>query len=254
MSKYEIKEAKGSMIQTENYRKSLRLPTADSMATSRWVYISCVAVDTAGITALSWWFAPAMLSFLQSDLIVEAERLPSDALHGAASHALTSFMTWVSWVHRTAGICVLAAIAGVEFLRHLKYLPLTFLMLVVPGGLLLNVAVKHAVQRPRPDWRYALQVLDTYSFPSGHTVGATLYYAVVVIMLWPHLPKVGVRFCLVTTVTSVVLLVALSRIYLGVHFMTDCLAAVIEALLWLGICLSGTSLHPAAVATPRDET
>ena len=242
------------MTQTANHRQGLRSPITASMAISRWVYISCVAAGATVITALSWWFAPAILSFFQSDLIVEADRLMSDALHGAASHALTSFMTWVSWAHGTAGICVFAAIAGVAFLRHLKYLPLTFLLLAAAGGLLLNVAVKHAVQRPRPDWRYALQVLETYRFPSGHAAGATLFYAVVVIMLWPYLPKVGARFCLVTTVISVVLLVALSRIYLGGHFMTDCLAAVIEALLWLGICLSGASLHPAAVATPRDET
>lgn len=89
--------------------------------------------------------------------------------------------------------------------------------------------------------------------PGGHTAAATLFYAVVVIMLWPHLPKVGARFFLVTTAISVVLLVAISRIYLGVYFMTDCLAAVIEALLWLGICLSGASVHPAAVATARDQ-
>jgi len=110
-------------------------------------------------------------------------------------------------------------------------------MAAVPGGLLLNVAVKHAVQRPRPDWGYALQVLETYSFPSGHTAGAMLIYGIVVIWLWPRVRGLEARIALLIAAISMVLLVAASRIVLGVHFMTDCIAAMIEAGAWLAICL-----------------
>lgn len=88
-------------------------------------------------------------------------------------------------------------------------------MAAVPGGLLLNVAVKHAVQRPRPDWGYALQALETYSFPSGHTAGAMLFYGLVAVWLWPRVRRVEAGIVLLVAVISMALLVAASRIVLA---------------------------------------
>ena len=45
---------------------------------------------------------------------------------------------------------------------------------------------------------------------------------------------------LVAAAAAMVLLVAASRIMLGVHFFSDCVAGVLEALVWLCICLAGT--------------
>jgi undecaprenyl-diphosphatase len=202
---------------------------------SHWV--GQVVCGAASIVAVAWLLGPTIRTFLQSTAVLDADRAVAASLHAAASPSLTELMVWLSWAHGTAGILVLTAIAAIATWRHSNRLPLPVLMATVPGGMLLNVAVKHAVQRPRPDWGYALQALETYSFPSGHTAGAMLFYGIFLVWLWPRVRRLEARIALLIAAILMVLLVATSRIVLGVHFMTDCIAAVIDAGAWLAICL-----------------
>jgi membrane-associated phospholipid phosphatase len=218
-------------------------------ASLSWRWIGQVVSGAASISAAAWLLGPTIRRFLQSSAILDADRLVATSLHAAANPSLIAFMVWVSWVHGTAGILALTVLATSAAWRFSNRLPLPVLLAAVPGGLLLNVAVKHAVQRPRPDWGYALQALETYSFPSGHTAGATLFYGIVVVWLWPRVRGVGARIALLVAAISMVLLVAASRIVLGVHFVSDCMAAVIEAGVWLATCLFGAP--GVAVLFPR---
>lgn len=200
-------------------------------------WVGQVVCGAASIVAAAWLLGPITRTFLQSSTVLDADRLVAASLHAAASPSLTEFMVWLSWAHGTVGILVLTAIAASAMWRYSKRLPLPVVMVTVPGGMLLNVAVKHAIQRPRPDWGYALQALETYSFPSGHTAGAMLFYGIFVVWLWPRVRRIEARIALLIAAILMVLLVAASRIILGVHFMTDCIAAVIDSGAWLAICL-----------------
>jgi len=202
-----------------------------------WHWVGQVVCGAASIVAAAWLLGPTIRTFLQSSAVLDADRIVAASLHAAASPSLTEFMVWISWAQGTAGILVLTAIAAGAMWRSSRQFSLPVVMATVPGGMLLNVAVKHAVQRQRPDWGYALQALDTYSFPSGHTAGAMLFYGIFVAWLWPCVRRPEARIALLITAILMVLLVAASRIVLGVHFMTDCIAAVIEAGAWLAICL-----------------
>ena len=202
-----------------------------------WHWIGMALSGAAALSAGAWLVGPVIRGFLQLNAIQEADSQVAAWLHRAASPALTEFLLWVSWVHGTVGILALTAIVAAATWRYANRLPMAVLTVVVPGGLLLNVAIKHVVQRPRPDWGYAFQALETYSFPSGHTAGASLLYGVVVVLLWPRVRNSGARIGTVIGAGTLVLLVAMSRIVLGVHFLSDCIAAVIEAGVWLAICL-----------------
>jgi membrane-associated phospholipid phosphatase len=142
----------------------------------------------------------------------------------------------VSHVHGTAGILSLSTATAAALLLRGRRDPLPCLLLTVPGGLLLNVAVKLAVQRARPSGDHAAQILTSFSFPSGHTMGATVFYGFLVVLLWPGSTS-GTRAALVTLAIVMVTLVAASRIALGVHYFSDCVAAVVEGLLWLVVCM-----------------
>lgn len=219
-----------------------------------WLWGGQVVTGSASIIAAASWFGPTIRTLLQSSAVLDADRFVAAWLHAAASASLTEFMVWVSWTHGTVGIVLLTAVAAGAAWRYSNRLPLPVLMAAVPGGLLLNVAVKHAVQRPRPEWGYAPQALETYSFPSGHTAGATLFYGIVVVWLWPRVRGGGARIALLIAATLMVLLVAASRIVLGVHFMTDCIAAVIEAGAWLTICLFRAPRSAASSSLEVDES
>lgn len=214
-----------------------RLKTAPPGPVARWMIQ--VAFGACSIVGAAWLLGPALRDFLQLSAILAFDRGVATWLHGAASAPVIEALVWVSRAHGTLGILALTAIAVMAFRRFSNRVPLPVVAATVAGGLLLNVAVKHAVQRARPDWGDALQTLETYSFPSGHTAGATLFYGTVVVWLWPRVRSAAGRIALLVGAAAAVLLVATSRIVLGVHFASDCLAAVLEATLWLAICRAG---------------
>ena len=159
--------------------------------------------------------------------------------HAHHDPLLTQFMLAITHWHSTAGILLMAAALGIGLYRGGRSWWLLALMLSVPGGLLLNVAIKHLVHRARPHFDDALLTLPTYSFPSGHTAGATVFYGFLAVLLLAHVGDRIRRVWIVAGAAVMVLLVGLSRIYLGVHYLTDVLGAVVEGIIWLALCLSG---------------
>jgi membrane-associated phospholipid phosphatase len=165
----------------------------------------------------------------------------SQWLHAHASEPLTTLLLAVSQLHSVAGIAFLTAL----FAWHLwgqqaRYWMLT-LLLAVPPGMLLNVLLKHSYQRARPSFDVPLLTLPTFSFPSGHTLAATVFYGVLACYLWPQARNAIQRTAVVLGAVLMVALVAFSRMYLGVHFLTDVLAAVAEGLGWLAVCVTAVS-------------
>jgi undecaprenyl-diphosphatase len=196
-------------------------------------------VGAGALLLLAWLLAPHLRAFLLGGSASWADIAVAQALHGASSPALISFMQGVSLLHSTAALLTFAALGAMALWHAGRREAAAVLLVTLPGGMLLNAAVKTVVQRARPEWGYAYQVVESFSFPSGHTAGATLLYGLLVFGLWPRMRSVAARLALLPGATAAVLLVGVSRIVMGVHFFSDCVAGVLEALLWLGICLWG---------------
>ncbi|WP_198026916.1 phosphatase PAP2 family protein [Polaromonas glacialis] len=111
--------------------------------------------------------------------------------------------------------------------------------LTVPLGMLLNVLMKYAFHRARPSFDDPLLALTTYSFPSGHVAGATLFYGVMAAVVISRTAAWRWRVMAVLAAITMVALVALTRMYLGVHYLSDVLAAFAEGVAWLTLCLTG---------------
>ncbi len=158
-------------------------------------------------------------------------------LHTHRSPALTYFFLAVTHLHALAAIgiyaCVLAAFLAWK--RELDWL--LAVGLVVPLGIGINTLLKLAYQRSRPTFDDSLLTLSTYSFPSGHTAGAVLFYGVLAAFLMPRLKSRRARAGCVLVAVLLVALVGFSRMYLGVHFLSDVLAAASASTAWLALCL-----------------
>lgn len=159
--------------------------------------------------------------------------------HANAHPLVTQFLLLITHWHSTVGVLAMAAVVGVTLFAAGRPWWLAALVLSVGGGMLLNFGVKHLVQRARPRFDQPVLELTSYSFPSGHTAGATLFYGFLTIFLLSHPQARPWRAAIVAVAVIIVLLVGLSRIYLGAHYFTDVVAAMIEALLWLGLVLAG---------------
>lgn len=96
---------------------------------------------------------------------------------------------------------------------------------------LINVLAKNLIQRPRPSDK--LVAIGGYSFPSGHTFGTALFIFFVVFLIVPQIKDVTLRRILTFLGFLWILIIALTRVYLHVHYPTDTIASVLLVLfLW----------------------
>jgi undecaprenyl-diphosphatase len=87
---------------------------------------------------------------------------------------------------------------------------------------LLNLALKETFRRSRPSLFQEIATLHSYSFPSGHAMASAAAYGAVAVLVARDCPsRAPVAFAAAAVLA---LLIGASRIYLGVHWMTDVLA------------------------------
>lgn len=151
---------------------------------------------------------------------------------------VTPLMLAVTHLHSTWGLLVLTALFGLFLWRRGQADWLLPLVAAVPGGMLLNVGLKHLVQRTRPVVEEPILSLATYSFPSGHAAGAAALYAFLAAW-WLSRPRTrGGRAAMFSGAAFMMAWVDLSRVYLGVHYATDVAAGSVVGVLWVLACLA----------------
>jgi membrane-associated phospholipid phosphatase len=200
--------------------------------------------------------AAAVFGRLAADVVSHASITAFDQwlatwLHGHATPSLVRATLVFTHLHGNLGIALLTAFLVYAMWRSGARAWAMTAALAVPGGMLLNVLLKSVFQRVRPAFDDPLLTLSTYSFPSGHTVNATLFYGVLAAWLFtrsrgplPH-ALIIVMACIMAT------LVGLSRMVLGVHYFSDVVAGMAEGCFWLALCLTTVSTfrrHRAAIA------
>lgn len=108
-----------------------------------------------------------------------------------------------------------------------------YLAVTTGGGALLNLVLKSIFARARPELAEALRHASGYSFPSGHAMGSTIvfsalaYLALRILRTWPQ------RAAALAFAMSMILAIASSRIYLGVHWISDVAAGLAAGLIWV---------------------
>lgn len=96
--------------------------------------------------------------------------------------------------------------------------------------LLLSLLLKAVVSRPRPSIVLPVIVEPLFSFPSGHVMIATGVYGLISLLLWQRKHK---KLSVLSAIW--VVLIAFSRVYLGVHYPSDVLGSLFLGFVFLGI-------------------
>lgn len=147
------------------------------------------------------------------------------ALQESRGPVLDLVMLALSHSHSTTVVLVAAVgLAAWRWRRHDR--PAAWSLAAVPAGELLNVALKHLFERPRPVVPEPLVHLSTYSFPSGHAVASTLFYGALCAIVWQRVPSRRLRIAATVVAAMMVVLVSFSRVYLGAHYASDVLAGI----------------------------
>lgn len=145
---------------------------------------------------------------------------------------LTSFMIFISAISSTKSYFFIIPIMALFFyFKHYKKEAIFSIFIAL--GNVLNPIFKNIVGRSRPtnDVIKVLQEKTNSSFPSGHAMGAIIFYGFLIYLTW-KLPFKHKK--LITSVLTIfILLVGISRIYLGAHWPTDVLVGYIIGFIWL---------------------
>lgn len=108
-----------------------------------------------------------------------------------------------------------------------------FLVIVIGGQLLLADLIKGAVQRTRPDL-HPLAHFSGPSFPSGHTTAAAATFAAIAIVLGRD-GSPARRMLLTGLAVALAVAVACSRVFLGVHWVTDVIGGLVLGWTWVAL-------------------
>ena len=151
---------------------------------------------------------------------------------------ITRFTLAMNISHQTMVVLVATALAAgaLVWRRRARWAPL---LLAIPSGMLANYGMKQLVGRSRPVLDDPLLRLDTLSFPSGHAVAATLFYGALLLVLLAHERRAAVRGAAAGLAIAMIAVVAASRVYLGVHHLSDVLAGLCLGVGWLVLCREG---------------
>ncbi|HEY3040815.1 MAG TPA: phosphatase PAP2 family protein [Pyrinomonadaceae bacterium] len=162
----------------------------------------------------------------------------SNWLHAHSSPLLTKAMFVATSLGSTVAVTCIAVALGLYFLWRRRFYWLAALATSVGGGALLNKLLKYIFHRPRPHFDDPILKLTSYSFPSGHTMMATVLYGVVAAYLLAKTQDWRWRVLIILSTGLLIALVAFSRMYLGAHYLSDVLGAMAEGLAWMSLCLT----------------
>jgi undecaprenyl-diphosphatase len=171
----------------------------------------------------------------------------ADRVHAVRGSELARAMLFWSNLHSHLALLVYTALAAALLARRRAWAWAAGIAVAVPGAMLLNYGLKLAVQRTRPVLENPVLALNTYSFPSGHTAAAVAFYGMLAAYLGERFPRY--RGVFLAVAAALVVLVAYSRMALGVHYFGDVIAAALSTSAWLVICLG--AVHAWAAARPR---
>jgi undecaprenyl-diphosphatase len=170
--------------------------------------------------------------------------------HGHGTPALTALMLVVTNLHSQLALSIYAGIFALYLARRHEWRWVWTVALVVPPGLVINAALKLAVQRARPDLDDALVRVETYSFPSGHAAGATLLYGVLAAYALTRTRSPRLRIAILAAAAFMVALVSFTRVYLGAHYVTDVIGGIAWAAAWVALVTFALGRMPWT-RTPR---
>ena len=107
-----------------------------------------------------------------------------------------------------------------------------WLILNLVFATVLNQILKYIVQRNRPEG-YRLIDESGYSFPSGHAMAAFGFYGFIIYLLWHFNLAKSAKIIFSVLLGALIILIGVSRIYLGVHYASDVLAGYMVSLAYL---------------------
>jgi membrane-associated phospholipid phosphatase len=150
----------------------------------------------------------------------------------ARSDGSTSFFTAMTLIGTPVGLGILGLCMAVYLALKKRWRWIAYLVLTSGLGGLLNLQLKSWFARARPELAEALRDAHGYSFPSGHAMGSTVMFGALAYLAFRLIPRWRWRAAALAFAVCMVVAISASRIYLGVHWISDVGAGIAAGVIW----------------------
>ena len=171
----------------------------------------------------------AMVVMLLTNNVTGLDNSIYNIIISSKSDAMTMFMTIITMMCNTEFIIV-ATLLLVLLIKNKKIGGMIASNVVLCS--VINTIIKHIFLRPRP---VGIKLIEQggYSFPSGHSMMAVAFYGLLIYIIWNTKWKNVWKIFTTTLLVILILLIGISRIYVGVHFASDVIAGLSISLSYL---------------------
>ncbi len=145
----------------------------------------------------------------------------------------TAFFTTLTIIGTPVGLAFIVLIACCVLALKKRWRWAAYLLVTTALGGLLNLQLKAFFARARPDLAEALRDAHGYSFPSGHAMGSAVCFGALAYLAMRVLPRWRYRAAAIAFACTMILAISASRIYLGVHWISDVGGGIAAGLIWL---------------------
>lgn len=142
-------------------------------------------------------------------------------LHQFDSPALDVLMRAFTFLGSPRALVAVVAVFAAWVLSRRRWVLAGLIVSVSLAAAVLNALLKALFERPRPDLFFEIMSPNSYSFPSGHAMASTATYGMVAVVIAHLHPRL--RWAIYLLASILVLLIGVSRVFLGVHWPSDVL-------------------------------
>jgi undecaprenyl-diphosphatase len=201
----------------------------------------------------------AAFAFVLLLILVRLNWAPLESVdHGAAARlnslisghpALVSVIKAVTWLGSSGVLWTLIGIAVVALAIRRRWRLAIYLLVTGAGAVTLDPVLKALVGRLRPVVAHPVAYGNGNSFPSGHALGSIVCYGALLLVFLPATRGTW-RRAFIAVIVTLIAAIGLSRLLLGVHYLSDVLGAWALGITWLGVTAFAFELSRQAAGAP----
>ena len=214
--------------------------------------ISAVGLGLA--TLLGWAFAEVYEAVTENNGIAGFDQPVLSWMVASRTPVFTTLVNWFTQTGGPIGMPIIAVVVTAILMRASHSIRPLILTLVAGGGsLAMTIAIKSLVGRQRPPLAEAVPPYESSaSFPSGHALNAIVITGILVYSTLLVVRTSRARWITTVVGAAYALLIGLSRVYLGHHWLSDVIGAWLLGLAWLAVVIVAHRLvHAYARRTRR---
>lgn len=187
-----------------------------------------------------WLFAGITEDVIHHDPLTQVDLTLLEWFHAHATVTGLTMFKAISLLGSPITMTLIGLLTALFLAARHQWLAITSWVAALGGGGVLDFVLKIVIRRPRPPYTFAFPYEHSFSFPSGHAMESLVGYGMLAYLLlrfWAE--RTRVQVAIIVAAAVLIAAIGLSRLYLGVHYLSDVIGGYAAGALWLSTCITG---------------